>query len=126
MVGAAGARTNRTAFPAALQGTVRIAMVQSGVSNEMKPLMAQCRSSRTGGVVELEVLDISPIGCMVDRRAWTARVDDRVLVKLEGLSYQPASVIWVEDDKAGILFEQLLYEPVLARLRQSCFPKKAA
>lgn len=98
-------------------------MVQS---NEMKPLMAKCRSSRTGAVVELEVLDISPVGCMVDRRAWSARVDDRVLIKLEGLAYQPASVIWVEDDKAGIMFEHMLYEPILVRLRQSCLPSKAA
>ena len=98
-------------------------MVQS---NEVKPLMAKCRSSRTGGVVQLEVLDISPVGCMVDRRAWTARVDDRVLVKLEGLTYQPATVIWVEDDKAGIMFENMLYEPVLVQLRRACLPKKAA
>jgi hypothetical protein len=88
--------------------------------------MARCRSSRTGGVVELEVLDISLVGCMVDRRAWSARTGDRVLIKLEGLTYMPASVIWVEDDRAGIMFEELLYEPVLARLQQSCLPKKAA
>lgn len=101
-------------------------MVQSRVSDEVKPLMAKCRSSRTGGVVELEVLDLSPVGCMVDRKAWTARVNDRVLVKLSGLSYQPASVVWVEDDRAGIMFEAMLYEPVLARLRQSCLPPTKA
>jgi len=101
-------------------------MVQTDHTNATKPLLAKCRSSRTGGVVELEVLDLSPIGCMVDRRAWSARVDDRVLIKLEGLSYLPASVIWVEDERAGIMFEELLYEPVLARLRRSCLPSKAA
>jgi hypothetical protein len=101
-------------------------MVQAGLSKDAKSLMAKCRSSRTGGVVELEVLDISPIGCMVDRRAWSARVDDRVLIKLDGLSYLPASVIWVEDERAGIMFEELLYEPVLMRLRGSCSAPKAA
>ncbi len=77
-------------------------------------------------MVDLAVLDLSPIGCMVERRAWTARAGDRLLVKLDGLSYQPASVIWVEDDKAGIMFESLLYEPVLMRLCQTCPPQKAA
>ena len=101
-------------------------MAQTGTPDQTEPLMAKCRSSRTGGVVELEVLDLSPIGCMVDRRAWTARVDDRVLVKLEGLTYMPASVIWIEDERAGIMFEELLYEPVLARLRGACVPRKAA
>jgi len=101
-------------------------MSETGLTEQVKPLTAKCRSSRTGGVVELAVLDLSPIGCMVDRRAWSARVDDRVLIKLEGLSYLPATVIWVEDDRAGIMFEELLYEPVLARLRRSCLPPKAA
>ncbi len=101
-------------------------MQSAEVSNDVKPLVAKCRSSRTGGVVELPVLDLSPIGCMVDRRAWTARVDDRILVKLDNLSYQPATVIWVEDDRAGIMFERLLYEPILARLSLACQPLKAA
>lgn len=99
-------------------------MDRTGKSKEMKPLTAQCRKSG-GGIVELPVLDISLVGCMVDRRAWTARVDDRVLVKLEGLSFQPATVIWIEDDRAGLMFEQLLYEPVLASL-QACLPRRAA
>ncbi|WEK48260.1 MAG: PilZ domain-containing protein [Candidatus Andeanibacterium colombiense] len=101
-------------------------MSQSGISKPAQPLMAKCRTSRTGGVVDLEVLDLSPIGCMVDRRAWGARTDDRVLIKLDGLAYLPATVVWVEDDRAGIMFEELLYEPVLARLRRACLPRKAA
>ena len=101
-------------------------MVQAGHSNDTKPLMAKCRSSRTGGVVQLEVLDISLVGCMVDRHAWTAKVGDRVLIKLDGLSYLPATVLWVEDERAGIMFEELLYEPVLAGLQRSCPASKAA
>jgi hypothetical protein len=45
---------------------------------------------------------------------------------MDGLSYLPASVIWVEDDRAGIMFEELLYEPVLAELQRSCLASKAA
>ena len=101
-------------------------MVQTVHSSGTKPLMAKCRSSRTGGVIELEVLDVSLVGCMVNRRAWTARTGDRVLVKMDGLSYLPASVVWVEDDRAGIMFEELLYEPVLAALQRSCLASKAA
>ena len=74
---------------------------------------------RSGAKIELEVLDLSPIGCMIDRRGWSAQAGERVLLQLEGLGFQPASVIWVEDDRAGIEFEQLLHETVLERLKGS-------
>ena len=81
-------------------------------------MKAKCRS-QSGMKVELTVLDISPIGCMVDRVAWSAQPDDRILIQLEGLSFQPARVSWVEDDRVGIELEQLLHETVLERLKES-------
>jgi hypothetical protein len=69
--------------------------------------------------MELSVLDLSPIGCMVRRHAWSAQPDDRILVQLEGLGFQPATVNWVEGELAGIEFEQLLHEAVLERLKES-------
>ena len=72
---------------------------------------------QTGAKIELEVLDLSPIGCLVDRRGWSARPGDRTLLQLEGLGFQPAAVLWVEDDRAGLEFEQLLHEAVLERLK---------
>lgn len=81
-------------------------------------LTVQCRS-RSGATLELDVRDISLAGCLVERRAWSAQPDDRILVKLPGLAFQPAQVVWVEGDRAGIAFEELLYEPVLEHLRQS-------
>lgn len=81
-------------------------------------MKAKCRS-HTGAKMELSVLDLSPIGCMVRRHAWSAQPDDRILVQLEGLGYQPATVNWVEGEFAGIEFEQLLHEAVLERLKTS-------
>jgi hypothetical protein len=81
-------------------------------------MKAKCRS-QSGGKVELEVLDLSPIGCMVSRHAWSAQPDERILIQLEGLGFQPARVSWVEGDLAGIEFEQLLHEAVLERLKYS-------
>ena len=81
-------------------------------------MMAKCRS-HAGVKVELSVLDLSPIGCMVRRHAWSAQPDDRILIQLEGLSYQPARVAWVEGELAGIELEQLLHEVVLDRLKDS-------
>jgi hypothetical protein len=81
-------------------------------------MKATCRS-QSGAKVELEVLDLSPIGCLVRRRAWSAQPDDRLLVQLPGLSFQPATITWVEGELAGIEFEQLLHEAVLERLRGS-------
>lgn len=62
--------------------------------------------------VELEVLDLSIGGAMVEARGWTAQPSDRVLVTLPGLSAQPAEVVWVEDGRSGIAFEQPLHETV--------------
>ena len=81
-------------------------------------MKAKCRS-HTGAKMELSVLDLSPIGCMVRRHAWSAQPEDRILIQLEGLSYQPATVSWVEGELAGIEFEQLLHEAVLERLKAS-------
>jgi hypothetical protein len=67
---------------------------------------------------EFAIADISLAGCMVEKRAWPLKDGDRMLVKLPGLEFQPATVVWTDDDHAGIAFESLLYEPVLMRLRQ--------
>jgi len=74
---------------------------------------------RSGAKIELQVLDLSPIGCMIDRRGWSAQPDERVLLQLEGLGFQPARVLWIEDERAGIEFEELLHEAVLERLKAS-------
>ena len=79
---------------------------------------------RSGSKIELAVLDLSPIGCMVDRRGWNPQPDDRVLAQLDGLGFLPGMVVWVEDEQAGIEFEQLLHEVVLERLQASL--KRAA
>jgi len=81
-------------------------------------MKAKCRS-RSGTKVELTVLDLSPIGCMVDRKAWSAKPADPIMIQLEELGFQPAKVIWVEDDRAGIEFEELLHEAVFTRLKDS-------
>ena len=74
---------------------------------------------RSNGKIDLPVLDISPIGCMVDRRGWSPQPDDRVLVQLDGLGFQPATVVWIEDEQAGIAFEQLLHEVILEQLKDT-------
>lgn len=80
-------------------------------------LTAKCRLPNRS-VAELEVLDVSLAGCMVRRRAWTIKPDQRVLIKLPGLEYQTATVLWSDEENAGIEFENLLYEPVLMRFRE--------
>ena len=72
---------------------------------------------QSGGKLDLLVRDVSPIGFMVERLGWNPQPDDRVLAQLEGLGFQPATVVWVEDHQAGIAFEQLLHEVVLEQLK---------
>lgn len=66
--------------------------------------------------LSLPVLDISLGGCMVDARSWSIRPGERVSVKLPTLNWQPAKLVWNEDGRAGIAFEEPLYEPTLEHL----------
>ena len=85
--------------------------------SEDKELRIKCRTRR-GMSADLEVLDISIGGAMVEARGWSAQVGDRVLVTLPGLSAQPAELVWKEDGRAGIAFEQVLHETVFERFER--------
>jgi hypothetical protein len=93
--------------------------------NSPSRLVAQCRS-RSGNIMELAVHDLSLGGCMVERLAWSVRPGDHVLIRLPGLSFQPASVLWVEGEFIGIEFDQPLYEPVMAHVLKEFRPRKTA
>ncbi|KLI64345.1 PilZ domain-containing protein [Aurantiacibacter marinus] len=80
-------------------------------AQEKAVLRIKCRSRR-GMSADLEVLDISIGGAMVAAQGWTGRQGDRMLVTLPGLSAQPAELIWIEDGRAGIVFEQPLHETI--------------
>ncbi|QIG54467.1 PilZ domain-containing protein [Altererythrobacter sp. BO-6] len=71
---------------------------------------------RSGRKLVLPVLDISLGGCMVDAGAWSIRPGELLSVKLPGLGFQPAELVWIEDQRAGIVFEEPLYEPTLEHL----------
>jgi len=86
-------------------------------------IKAQCRMS-TGGIHEISVLDISEAGCMIGKRMLRLQVDERLLIKLPNLAYQAATVLWVDDDRAGLVFEQPLYSAILTHLQahqSTCF-----
>ncbi|MFL0355457.1 PilZ domain-containing protein [Erythrobacter sp. GH1-10] len=71
---------------------------------------------RTRSKMEMPVLDLSAGGCMVSSRGWSAKPDESVSVKLPGLGFIPAKVVWIEDQRAGIAFEEALYGPTLEHL----------
>jgi hypothetical protein len=81
-------------------------------------LRAKLRKSN-GSSCEIEVLDISLAGCLIERRAMSIAVGDRVLLRLADLSFMPATVVWIEEQDAGLVFETELYEPVLEQLKRS-------
>lgn len=70
----------------------------------------------SGRKLELPVLDISLGGCMVDARSWSIRPGEYLSIKLPGLGYRPAELIWIEEERAGIAFDEPLYEPTLEHL----------
>ncbi|MBC2665600.1 PilZ domain-containing protein [Novosphingobium flavum] len=78
-------------------------------------LMAKVRS---GGVelTGVEVLDLSLAGCMLEWRGWTLREEQRVLISFPTLANLPASVLWSEKDRVGLLFNNPLHEAVYDHL----------
>lgn len=84
-------------------------------TSEPSVVLAKVRA-KTGGSVDLQVLDVSAGGCMVDFHGSAARPGERVLVTMPGLSALPAELVWAEDGRAGIAFEAPLHETVLSRL----------
>ncbi len=82
------------------------------------PLKALCRS-KTGRVHEVLVLDLSEAGCLINKRMVKLEDDERVLIKLPTLAYLTARVVWVEEDRAGLEFDDLLHSAVLAHLQQA-------
>ncbi len=95
------------------------------VADLAQKLTVKCRS-KSGSSVELDVLDISPGGCMVDCKRWSADPGQRALLQLPGLSFQPANVVWIESGNAGLAFEQPLHEAVLENLWQRLSVPSAA
>lgn len=78
-------------------------------------IVAKCRmkSGTVGGII---VLDLSIAGCMIDRCAMTFRAGERLLMRLPGLEYIPAKILWVEGDRVGMEFERPLHDAVLEHL----------
>lgn len=86
---------------------------------------AKCRM-KSGMVAEVRVLDLSIVGCMIAREAISFEEGGRVLVRLPGLEYMPATVLWIEDGLVGIEFERDLHDAVYDRLIPSLRPAARA
>ena len=71
---------------------------------------------RTRMKMEMDILDIGAGGCMLDARGWSAKPGEQVSVKLPELAFVPAKVIWIENSRAGIAFDEPLYGPILEHL----------
>lgn len=101
-------------------------MAQSSLQeaeDQTRVLVSRLRS-RTGRVTEVNVIDLSLAGCLIEKQALVLHQDDRILLKLPGLRYLPAHVSWIEDRNAGLVFEEPLYEPVLNHVVKSFMARR--
>jgi len=64
----------------------------------------------------VEVLDLSLAGCMLEWKGWRLQEEQRVLVSFPRLSNLPATVLWTEANRLGLLFVQPLHEAVYDHL----------
>lgn len=53
---------------------------------------------------------------MIKSRTWMPTVGESVWVQIEQLEGVPATVAWVDGGKAGLAFDAMLHEAVLARI----------
>jgi len=67
-------------------------------------------------IAGVEVLDISIAGCMLQWNGWRLKEEDRVRVSFPTLNNLPATVLWSEQDRLGLLFTQPLHEAVYEHL----------
>ena len=71
---------------------------------------------RSRSKMKMPILDLSIGGCMLEARGWAAKPNDRVSVQLPGLAFVSAVVVWIEDQRAGLAFDEALYGPTLESL----------
>jgi hypothetical protein len=91
--------------------------------DDTRVLVSRLRS-RTGRVNEVNVVDLSLAGCMLEKQALVIRLRDRILLKLPGLRYLPAQVAWIENRHVVLVFEEPLYEPVLNHIVTSFMARR--
>lgn len=89
-------------------------MTQTSAKKIAADLKASVRY-RIRSKMEMPVLDLAEGGCMLDSRGWGVKPDERVQVKLPGLAEMGARVVWIEDQRAGVAFEEPIYGPVIER-----------
>lgn len=67
-------------------------------------------------VMGIEVLDLSLAGSLIDAGGWMPRAEQRFVMSLPNAISLPGKVLWVENGKAGLLFDNLLNEAVYEHL----------
>lgn len=87
----------------------------ASLQGESRSLLVRVRK---GGmeIAGLEVLDLSLAGCMLNWRGWLLQEDQRVMVSFPDLANLPATVLWADQDRVGLLFNQPLHEAVYNHL----------
>lgn len=94
-----------------------------GTPRHRANLMASLRQRKAPPEM-IQVLDISPAGCGFCSR-WPFAVGTRVWLSLPGLETWPATVVWCEDGKGGLQFENALHPLVAERFASDIGPSKS-
>lgn len=76
---------------------------------------AQCRT-QSGLRDRGRISNISAEGCCVTTNALFVKVGLRVLVRPDGMEGLSGVVRWIEGNRAGILFDAPLYQPIVDHL----------
>ena len=84
------------------------------IDKRPKLLSVYCRARNTR--LEIDVFEISTHSCLLDLRAWRLKQNERIMIKLPGLTWIGATILWVYNGLGGVIFEQPLHVAVLNHL----------
>jgi hypothetical protein len=81
-------------------------------------MRAECRT-QTGLFGRVDIVDLTQEGCRIFAKGLPLRTGQKVRVRPENFQPLPGTVRWVENDFAGIEFDNSLYGPVVEHLQRT-------
>jgi hypothetical protein len=79
---------------------------------------AECRT-QSGLFGRVEIVDLTPEGCRIFAKGLPLRVEQHVRVRPDNFQPIAGTIRWVENDFAGIRFDNPLYGPVAEHLQRT-------
>jgi hypothetical protein len=107
--------------------------VETSRTSVRKPLDLLVQGRMRSRSVYVEVIDVSEGGCKIKGRHGFAEVDEKVILRINGVRTPLGKIVWVDGEYAGLEFEGKMHPAIVDFLyservknKESRSPGKAA